>query len=188
MPYAPKSKRAFYELFDRGVTGNKGLNWLSVEEAVASGYSGLMAIRTKGVGTRCDYNIPACDIITKYHSFLADGFTPEQLNFSAMMPDEKIVLQGEVMRTARVGLALRYSRAKHGMRAAFKEDERRATGLAAKLLIQQAMDAESWDWLNYLLDYYVIDHEHSGIVEFSCYSIPVGHLQWNTVIWEIRGY
>lgn len=188
MRLGPKNKREFYALFGRGAFGNKGLMWNSLEAFRQSGYSAPVAIRTGGVGTRCDYHIPAKELPKRYREFLEAGWKPNQLNISAMMPDEKIVMQGEVCRNVR-GLDLWYSEVKRPMRVALAEGGKRLFGLQATALLKSRMDADSFEWLNELLDTYHKDSGMSSVVEFSVYSIPVGELQGrNTIFWEVRNY
>lgn len=162
--------------------------WQTLESFVASGYQGNVAIRTKGVGTRCDYHIPAQKLPSRYAEFVRQGWKPEQLNISAMMPDDKIVLQGEACRNLR-GMDVVYSTEQLPMRSALAKSRRYASGIVASELLRTVMDPSSFDWLIELLDTYHLDSAMSSVVEFSVYSICLGDIDnRNTLFWEVRNY
>jgi len=92
------------------------------------------------------------------------------------------LLQGEVMRDEHY-LSLMYTTIDDLMRAALARETRHAAGLQAKLLLQQAMDAASWDTLQDIWTRYP-----TAVVEFSIFNRGVGTLGHNTVFWEVRNY
>ena len=176
------TKRDFYRRFSRGEFGNTGMNWPTLSEWRGSGYNGDIGIRTKGVGTRCDYNVPHAEVESRYWDFRRT-YAETDINLSAMMPGQYMKVQGELCRTFR-GLEFFGSTVKNlPMRPALRNHGFYLEGLQVELLIRWACDATSYDWLKGLLDDYP-DHT----IEFSALEIPWGTLNLNTVIWEVRKY
>lgn len=99
-----------------------------------------------------------------------------------MGPDQKIIHQGEVQRSIHY-FDLTYSIVKAPMRIALATETLHAQGLRAVHILKSAMDATSWDNLNRLFDQFP-----DSVIEYTTYSIPVGELGNNTVIWEVRNY
>lgn len=177
-------KSEYYRRRDAGLLGNAGLNFASMEEAMT--HSGLVAIRCKTGqgGARFDANIHPWDLLRVVNSWLDEGYKPWDLQFSAMMPDDQLILRGCVCRGIG-GLSLDYSN-NPGIdwRKAMKTPKH-AEGLTALLLIQNALCPSSYDDLMTFLDDYP-DH----VIEFTAYPMDVGDLRAkrNTVFWEIRLY
>ena len=92
------------------------------------------------------------------------------------------ILQGEVTRDEYY-LSLTYTRVDDLMRAALARETLHADGLRAKWMLQQAMDAASWDTLQDIWDRFPC-----SVVEFSIFDRGVGTLGHNTVFWECRNY
>ncbi len=184
----PRNKLAFYKLFTNGVFGNQTLTWTTLEDYLRSGYRGTIAIRTKGVGTRCDYHIPFGQVEARYQDFLQAGYAREAINFSQMANDADIVAQGEVMRTTS-GLALTYSREQLPMRQALAKSTLTSEGLKAQQLLKTFCCERGYDWIMELLEVWDAGTQQlSPVIEWSAYSKPLGTLGWNTVVWELRGY
>lgn len=184
----PRNKSDFYKLFERGVFGNRSLTWPTLADWQQSGYQGTIAIRTKGVGTRCDYHIRPEDVVARYEDFLAQGYAPEQCHFSQMAVDSTIVAQGEVLRSYR-GLELTYSREQVPMRQALAKSTETAVGLQADLLLRRFCCERGYAWITELLEEWPTEvNQCSPVIEWSAYSVPLGTLGWRTVIWELRGY
>ena len=179
---APKSKKEHYELYLRGVYGNRPLAWRNGKEMWESGYRGLCTIRGKvsmsGVSKR-QYGVPASKA---RHS---EGFVNET------MPDDKLLIQGEIMED-HAGLCLHVSQEKgmSNQQAMAKTDwtnERR--GVIAHQILRYYMDDLSFENVFRLLDLFSGEiTQSSAVIEFSTFSIPVGDLGWNTVFWEVRNY
>jgi len=107
----------------------------------------------------------------------------EDILIDEQAPDHLSTLKGEVMRTERY-LYMRYDQTPGlRMRAAYPT-MKHVEGLRAVNLLKQHMDNPSWECLQDLFDRYP-----DAMIEFSCYSIPVGRFKWNTITWEVRtGY
>lgn len=171
-----KNKKNFYERFYKGEFGNHGPMWETLEEWKESKYPGPIAIRTLVQGGRCDYNIPAKEVIKRTKSFNSQNYY--KLNYSAMAPEEKSLVKGEVSNN---NFFLSYE--KLPMRAALEKSGFHCQGLRGRLILKHFMDTASFEQLEYLSENYV-DH----VIEFSTYSVPWGVLNLNTVFWEIRKY
>jgi len=177
-----RTKVDFYRRFYAGEFGNHGLMWSSLEDWRSSGYRLPIAIRVLQQAGRCDYNIPPEAVAERTQQFYEAGWM--NLNWSAMAPLDCTTLQGEVSRTER-GLTLFCSRLNGlPMRPALAQGGEHHCGLSALMLLRQACDPDSLDWINYLLDEYV-DH----VIEFTCMDCNWGVFPGrNTVIWEVRRY
>jgi hypothetical protein len=175
------NKTDFYERFYKGEFGNYGLMWSTLHEWWHSYYEYPIAIRTLKPGGRCDYNIPRNEVFDRVSQFHSEGW--KELNFSAMAPTERTLLQGEALLTVG-GLHLFVSQLKLPMRDALKQGGFHANGIIAYRLLRETCDPDSYDWLQYLLENYE-DH----VVEFSTFECAWGMIERkNTVIWEVRKY
>lgn len=184
MPQAVTNKDAFYRRFLRGEFGNYSPMWSTLEEWEKSNYKGKIAIRTKGVGTRCDYLVPYEQVYDRVRSFERDGYKRSDMHFSAMVPDQDILVQGYASICPYNGLEFYCAFTPKPMRQALSEDGVTYTGLTAHQIIKWGMNASSWDWFQFLLDEYP-DH----VVEFTCLRYNWGVLPWdNTMFWEVRLY
>ena len=179
------NKADFYRLYSRGAFGNRALSWDSYNELVKSSWRGKVCIRSK-VGMKrgkVRYNIPFKGVRDMIGWFGRKGVAESELSFNQSMPDEVLILQGEVMHGLR-GFDLTYTTIKRPMNLALSEEEFYAKGLMAKLILQNALWSTSYNDLTELLELY-----QDSIVEFSTYDIAVGDLPHrNTVIWEVRNY
>lgn len=115
------------------------------------------------------------------------GLRTDQIQVSELAPDHKLTLQGHVMR----GTAYLNGEAvedffddprKNRMRDSMKRFKP-YSGLHYHSLLKSKMDAPSWTMINELWDRYP-----DSIIEYAIYSIPVGWMGINTIIWEVRDY
>jgi len=109
------------------------------------------------------------------------GFPVDQYRFNEPMPDESLILQGEVVNKCGK-LWLAYCRDKVTMRVALG-NLTHVVGLQARMILKGACDATSFVWIEELLERYP-----NHAIEFSAFEKKVGHLNLNTVIWEVRRY
>ncbi len=111
------------------------------------------------------------------------GYSETVLRFNESMPDELLIVQGEVMHYL-WGLELTYTNVRKPMNKALEEETRYASGLVAKIILENAMDSSSFEDLMALFEIYP-----DSAVEFSTYEINVGDISnRNTVFWEVRNY
>lgn len=180
-------KSQCYALYSLGMFGNRALAWDSLQELLNSGYRDLICMRGRaGVPRRrVDYNIPFDKIEERMREWEAEGISRESITFNQSMPDEHIVLQGEVGKfPLGLGLSLHYTRVQKPMNLALAEKAEDADGTRARAILEHFLWPSSLEHLYDLLDLYP-----NTAIEFSAYNIPVGDIpNRNTVIWEVRNY
>ena len=105
------SKGECYDLYDKGLFGNRALSWDSYEELLESGWRDGVCIRGKGNGIpRIDarYNIPYEQVGHEVDKLVKKGYPQAILRFNQSMPDSFLSIQGEVIDYA-TGLELTYT-------------------------------------------------------------------------------
>jgi len=181
------TKEENYALYEAGHFGNKALTWNSYEEILKSGWKGDVCMRSKRGTARKNvrYKIPLEKVPEEIERWKIMGIPEEMMAFNESMPDEHLLLQGEVMNVKK-GLYLLYSTIKKPMNTALSEESREVEGPEAKILLKQGLFPASYFDLELLFQLYP-----TSVVEFSAYSIPVGNMAnkgRNTVFWEVRNY
>lgn len=182
------SKKDFVKRYSVGEFGNCSPTWDTFEDLLDDPNlafwlsTSRFHIRNRIAGGRTWYNIPFKDLILELREAF-ETIGPSNVYLSAMCPTEKTILQGEIMQTEK-GLYLFYSRVDKPMREALKEKAHEATGLKAKLILESALNCNSMDWLNYLLDAYPFH-----VIEFTALTVEWGTVPgYNTLFWEVRKY
>jgi hypothetical protein len=184
-PPSIKYKGEFYELFNKGFFGNKVDTANSYEEIIKKAWKGTVSIRSSGSGTAraLVYNFPIKNIPEEIEKRNKLGFDISKLSFSLTPPDDKLRIQGEIIRTER-GIFVLYSTVKKPMNLSLKDKEKIADGLEALKLLEENLFPVSLEDIYELLDLFPND-----VIEFSSYDVCVGNLPHrNTIIWEVRGY
>ena len=178
-----KTKEQFYELWQKGLFGNKLQTWNSLEEIKQSGYGGLITIRSKEVASAFQsYNVPLMEIEKTRAEWIKQGYDPNLITFNESAPDHLLLLQGELMEYNN-GLYLFYSQEKVKMREALKEG-REAIGKEAEQLLRKHCNQVSFQDIMDLLQRFP-----GHVIEFSTYSCMLGNIPGrNTIIWEVRKY
>lgn len=180
------SKEECYLLYEAGIFGNKAQTWNSYEELLKSNWKGEVCIRgrkTKIARGKVVYKADLSEVPRIIEQFKNYGIPESHIGFNQSMPDEHLIIQGEIMRTW-LGLALWYTTKKEPMNNALKKESLYAEGLKAKLLLENTMCPSSYSDLEALFDLFP-----DSAVEFSTYDISVGNIpNRNTVIWEVRNY
>jgi hypothetical protein len=172
----PNKARA-YELYLAGEFGNKLRTWANVEEFRRSGFAGEVSIRNAKIPNwKTRYRVPAAEA----REVTVDGAT-----FNESAPDDHLTLQGEVARTAELGLYLRYSTEPNLKMKEAMAQPKHATLLRAAAFLSVHLWPSSLDDL-----YELLDRFPDATVEFSAFSCAVGDcLYRNTIFWEVRdGY
>ncbi len=182
---AIRTKGDFYRLYEAGLLGNKPRTWGSVAEVLGSGYVGTVTIRCRVPSHHAvkRYRVPAAELADVVRDLGAGaGLSESDFAFNESLPDERLVMQGEVVR-GEWGLTLSWS-VERGlvMREAMLR-ARHSEGAEAALLLRWAMDEASRENLEELFDKW-----DRHVVEFASYEIPVGVMGWNTVFFEARAY
>ena len=183
-PYRPVlTKRDFVRRFLRDEFGNRGQNWNTLEEFLASGYRGLVHVRNRQAWAPSFYNIPSENVPAEWSKAHKIGNAGWYL--AAMAPHHRNLLQGEVRCSPR-GLELYGTKARGlPMRDALKAEEFSVQGIIALAELKKALCPNSMEWLRELLNRYP-----GHVIEFSSFSCPWGTLypNYNTAFWEVRLY
>lgn len=176
------SKTQYYDLARRGWMGNSLPSYSVDEFRRLRGSNGtLYGIRAAVPGgTEVRYRLTRRQVEREISGL--DGRITGLVKISPMAPDDRLTLQGEVMRTER-GLYLRYNQTRGlSMREAYGE-MKHAVGLTALLLLRRYLDADSMAMLEELLD-----RHPDAVVEFTAFDCSVGEWKRNTLFWEVRSY
>jgi hypothetical protein len=181
-----------YRLWQGGDFGNKLRSWRTVAEWRASGFDGLVALRTllaEGGGP-CSYNLLPGDVDRVVGTWRSLGVPLDRIMVNEMAPDGDVVLQGEYLNDiheigGEVGWGyLRYSRAKTPMRDALASSPEVAQSLRSDLLLGMAMTPASHEDWRSLLDRYP-----GHVLEVSIYDRCLGDTPGrNALVWEVRRY
>ena len=178
------SKPQMYRRLLAGEFGNRGECWFDLNEFWEAtrehAESVRYAIRTLRPGG------PFIQPLTRTVAMVKALQMREACNVSVCQPHEKLTIQGELdfgPGSFPPWPKLRYSYAKDCMRDAWKIHEANVAGLAARTLLKQHLDIDSYDRLMDLGEHYP-----GHVVEFSHYRVPVGVEPHRLVIWEIRKY
>jgi hypothetical protein len=181
------SKKAMYALYERGAFGGGTRHWYGAEKILSDPpvvdviprYSGQGGVAFPGYGKRTrPEEVPAL-----VREWLSLGADPSLVVMGAATDDERLIIQGEVMRSERY-LDLRYTRVKAPMRVALATEQKHTGGMDAVAILQASLCPASWDLLNELLDTYP-----DSVIEFSTWA-ECKHVQGgrNTIFWEVRNY
>lgn len=193
MPGTINSKAEYYALARRHLLGNTIQQWTWREFQKMMIDSGIYdftvphTVAMRGMTTASKqiqgYDFDAVTAFRRGLAAICNGMNHGDILVDEQAPDHLSTLKGEVMRN-QFYLYMRYDQTPGlRMRAAYPT-MKHMEGLRAVHLLKQHMDAPSWDMLNDLFDRYP-----DAMIEFSCYSRPVGHFKLNTIFWEVRtGY
>ena len=185
----PTTKAENYELYHKDHYGNHLAFWPSLKAFFADKTWPLdrpIALRTSftpgiQLPNYCQPTLPG-EVFCLANQWVELGVPREAIVLNEIGLDEFIALQGEVMLSPN-GMDLRYSTEKLLMRQALAKSQKHVSGLVAQQTLLAFLDPTSYDNLQRLFDDFP-----DAIIEFSTYSKPVGVLQNNTVIWEVRNY
>ena len=181
------NKKENYILYEAGVFGNRALIWKTFEEVLESNWNGLICIRSKkGVDrSKMKYNVKIEEAKNHIKELFELGHSEEDLTFNQSMPDEHLLLQGEIM-NHKESVYLYYTTVKKPMNLGLAEESNTVEGDEAVRILMGNLTEQSLEDLKNLLEEFP-----ASVVEFSTYAIPVGHLTHtgrNTVFWEVRNY
>jgi hypothetical protein len=179
------SKQEYYFLYEKGFFGNKAITWNSLSEMINSGWKGEICIRgKKGISrSKARFNLSLEEARNYIHSLEKEGILEKDLTFNQSLPDEELLIQGEVMRSLE-NYSLTYTRVKEPMNYAFAKETLHENGVNALHLLKQNLFPSSYEDLQALFDIFP-----DSVIEFSSYRIPVGNLpNRNAILWEVRNY
>lgn len=164
-----------------------GENFDNLVEAYNSGKL-FMARRKVGVGGGgCIIVNPAvssfADVLSHLSLLDSGNYRSGNWQFSSMMPDEDLVLQGYAMNGPR-GVVLEYSTTPGLTMREAHPSFTKVEGLRATMLLKEKLEPKDVDNLWWILDQYP-----TAVVEFTTYRYWIGSVpRSNTVIWEVRDY
>ncbi|MCL5018314.1 MAG: hypothetical protein M1416_00915 [Candidatus Pacearchaeota archaeon] len=179
------SKKEYYTLYENNFFGNKPLTWNSVDEIKQSKWKGGICIRGKrGIArSRARFDLSFNETIDYIKQIGKEGVSEKDLTFNQSMPNEHLMIQGEIMRSLK-NYSLTYTTVKEPMNYALAKETLYQEGINALLLVKRNLFDSSYGDLELLFDIFP-----DSIIEFSAYDICVGDLQnRNTIIWEVRNY
>lgn len=181
------SKKVNHRLYSEGFYGNKLRSWNTLEECLADNPNGNIIPRYNGNGGGTNFPKYGTPILPTQAWALREiwksaGASVDRCFWNEEAPDAYLTIQGEIMRTEE-HLALFWSSEKTTMRKAL-QNGKQDQGLKAKLMLEHYLSPNSLSDVYALLDRFP-DH----VIEFSTYSINLGHNKHrNTIIWEVRKY
>ena len=181
-----QNKKEYYLLYENEFFGNKALTWGTYEEILQSGWKGKVCIRSQRIisgKNKVIFNIPLENLQYEIKKLEEKKILRREMTFNQSMPDDKLLLQGEVMR--QMGeWELLYTTVKKPMNRALEEESLSARGLKAREIIKTYFNPSSYSDLEALMEIFP-----DSVVEFGCYSINIGNIpSRNVVIWEVRNY
>lgn len=179
-------KSEYFDLWHRGLLGNKLRSWRTPAE-IPSSYQGGVMVRDSVPGWGSAKVFPRREVIPEVRRREAAG-RRSHLNEAA--PDTHAVLQGELLRDSRGLYLFGYERppARFGELMRMRDVLPLAShylGLQASLLLRKYLNPPAFDDLMELLDLFE-DH----VVEFSAYTRHIGGAfpSRNLIVWEVRRY
>jgi hypothetical protein len=184
------TKAIFYRLYEQGAFGNKPLTFASMDDLLASGFTGKVGLRYGGKMPGAQYP-KYCESVTVPEAValaaLWETLGADKACISCIaaqgIDDECVLMQGEVQRSE-YGLLLYYSTERARMRPALAKSGQQVHGLTAQILLKRHLWPTSYDDVMELLDEYP-----SSVIECTAYSQAVGNCRnRNTIIWEVRNY
>jgi hypothetical protein len=187
------SKHEGVAKYGAGVLGSRLQQWPTLEACRESGYRGLVGVRSRRPASPFFRSRMTLDEAADWLAQCkASGAVEGELYVGEYLPDERVVLQGEVYRGPE-GLCLYYSELKLTAREALAADGRHCHGLEAKLRLQRVLTPGDYDWLMEQLDEYADarnqGYQTSHVIEFTACDRPIG--DWpgsRLIVWEIRSY
>jgi hypothetical protein len=177
------NKEASYKLFEAGRFGNKPQTWPSLDELIASGFNGLVALRYKEPGSRfCRIGMTLQQLIQQRETWISEGADPKKFTFIDGSLENIRQFQGEIQRSERY-YDLTYTLEDGPMRVALAKQTLHATGLKAYGLMKKYMDPADFDWMQELFDEWP-----TAVIEFTCFQKTSGSCRRRAHIWEVRDY
>ena len=180
-----ENKEQMLELLNKGVFGNTVRNWNSPGE-IPDDYTGKVMVRNKKV-----LGFP---VLVKDKNFfwsdpdlffeLCHLWEADSLYYTEQVPDDKRVIQGELMLNPEY--CLYYSKQPLKLRDALNKDGKHVFGLQALCLLKACLTPSSLEDIQDILE----NTEMGTVIEFT--TLSCNNIGWsqgrNTIIWEVRNY
>lgn len=180
-------KETYYRLARLGLLGNTLRQWETPSEMRDSGYSGLVAVRSKRPGGVFTPNLQGLAAAAEW--FLRTSYGEQCVLAEMDTGGGRRMLTGFVWRdeVEPMGYVLEYSERDELVRHAMRMDhhiKHVERGLRAIRKMREHMTEYDWDDVSALFDMYP-----DAIVEFTCFANEIGSLPGRrAIIWEVRDY
>lgn len=181
------SKLESFACYNAGLFGNHLKHWKNYDDfcltAPIEGKYGLRYKDPRGGGGFFRTDMTWNETLLQYLKWtLNDKADPHLFHFGESLPVDRLVLQGEIMRSV-YGLDFTYTRERgQPNRPSLWKERRRALGLEAKILVETLLWPKSYDNLMELLEIWPDGVVEFSAVDYECGVIP-GH---NAIFWEVR--
>ena len=169
-------KKTFYGLRNLGKMGNQLPSWDTLPSFELANPKKTYMLRSYQFGA------PLKSHLTPY--MIRKFFIPETHIISEHAPDYNLTLQAEFHKPENGVFTMRAS----VMKGVLHRDGLQQYGinyidLRALALLKANCDAAAWSMLNELMEEYP-----TATFEITCYNHTLGHLNNNTIVWEVRDY
>jgi hypothetical protein len=182
-----RHKQRNYELWTTGAFGNRLRAWQNPDEYHRSGFPGRVVLRYLGGsvgGQWCRYNLMPDVVDEVIAELVAEGAEYNKIMVNEAAPDSHVIFNGELWTGADPVDALLYSTVRAHMRPALAAEQRKAHGLASRMILRSLMTPSSYEDLQVLVEQY-----DNHAIELSIFSICVGDIPGrNALVWEVRQY
>lgn len=183
-----ETKRQAFALYHGGRFGNKLRTWDTVRDFVYSGYSGPVTMRYKGTVTGkawYAYNVNSKEVADRAKTWITQGADPMLIVVNESAPDERLILQGELIHTHRgYCLIRRFDKVKMRVAMTLSGMDDEVVGITAIGTLRHVCTGSSFDDLMELCELYP-----DSVIEFSVYAMCLGNCRGrNTIVWEVRNY
>lgn len=175
------SKKQFYELSMKGLTGNCVNQFNSLKEARDAGWTDTLSFRYKIPSSPyLRYKLPPEVWDDTFEELVKMGADPNMFIFSENPDDTRLLLQAEFQDIVG-GPYLRYSFVKTIQRVALQQEAFCAHGIKALEIIRHFFSPASFDQFQEIREMYPYH-----VCEFSCWDYDLGRDNLNWVNWETR--
>lgn len=176
------NKSVYYRLWREGKLGNRIRMWKTIPDIISDSYTGIFNARHCIPASPHSLWFLSLNDIPKFKDHcLKNNLKESDFQFNEATPDNKLLIQGEIVETTDLHLA--YHTDQILMREAMKI-AKHTKGLIAKEILKYYCDINSYEMICGLLEEFP---EH--VIEFGVYDTFLGFIpRRNTIIWEIRKY
>jgi hypothetical protein len=144
-----ETKRQAFALYHGGRFGNKLRTWDTVRDFVYSNYCGLVTMRYKGTITGkawYAYNVKSSAVADKAKEWIAQGADPMLIVLNESAPDDRLILQGELIHTHRgYCLLRRFDKVKMRVAMTLSGEADEVVGITALATLRHACTGSSFD-------------------------------------------
>lgn len=190
---APTTKKENYNLYLAGKYGNMLQTWDTLDDYLASGFTGNVVIRYKQADFNKKfgvYDLKPEEVMPHIEKCIREGGSRDLFTLNEAAKDSGLTIQGELRQSDR-HWELFYTHSPLPMRLGLEAEPNHAYGHRALAVLRKYLDDIDFDYLMEQFDTYSDTHAWSArnmTVEFSVWAEPVGTWHRRMVIWECRVY